>query len=137
MRTAPLLCRRVHREPARGPEVDRSELSAKQTSRRGGRFHPPAPRQFQILRQGSEFNPDLTVFAKLKPVEASQLIDHVMAPRMLGYVLGGTNELQLVPLARQLSALLTTEGTTKPPPAALPEAGRPRPTWSGRNPFSS
>src|SRR6202023_2606276 len=88
-----------------------------------------------VVPHGRDPSPDLTVLAKLKPLDASQLMDHVIAPRMLGHVKGGTNVLQLVPFARQLSAATTTDGATTPPPAALACAGNPSPTWSGRRPF--
>lgn len=50
------------------------------------------------------------MFANCQLFEASQLIDHVMAPRMDGQVVLGLNVPQLVPRARQLSALLTLDG---------------------------
>lgn len=49
----------------------------------------------QSLVQGSEVTPGFTALAKLKPFVASQLIDHVMAPRIEGQVVGGTKLLQL------------------------------------------
>src|SRR5262245_33586084 len=64
-----------------------------------------------------------TEFAKAYPLEASQLMDHVMAPRIDGQLDGGTNVPQLVRAARQSRALLTTDGLTTPPPAADEEAG--------------
>ena len=72
------------------------------------------------------------MFAKLNPLEASQLIDQVMAPRIVGQVLGGLNVPQFVPIAKQSSAETTTDGATTPPPAALADAGAPSPIWSGR-----
>src|SRR5205807_2045356 len=92
-------------------------------------------RDSAVLPHGRNPSPDFTVLAKLKPLDASQLMDQVIAPRMPGHVKGGTKVLQFVPLARQLSAATTTEGATTPPPAALVCAGRPNPTWSGRKPF--
>jgi len=53
-----------------------------------------------------------TVLAKLYPLSASQLIDHVIAPRIPGQVCDGRNDPQLTPLARQSSALFTTDGAT-------------------------
>src|SRR5581483_6235909 len=88
---------------------------------------------FRISPYGSVFKNGPTVLAKLEPLEASQLIDQVIAPRMLQCA-GGTNEPQLLPLARQLSALLITDGETYPPPAAEVEAGRPRATGLGLSP---
>ena len=61
------------------------------------------------------------------------MIDQSIAPRMVGHVAGGTNEPQLVPAARQSSALFTTDGLTYPPPAAALVAGRPIAIWSGRS----
>src|SRR5437870_338472 len=82
----------------------------------------------QQFPHGRPFSPDLTVLAKLKPLDASQLMDQVMAPRMLGHIKEGTNVLQFVPFARQLRDATTTEGSTTPPPAALACAGSPSPT---------
>ena len=86
----------------------------------------PGPRQGSVARCG------LTVFAKLYPFVASQLIDQVIAPRTPGHVDGGTKLPQFVCRVRQSSAALTLDGGWDPaPPLAL--AGRPRPTWSGRS----
>src|SRR5690349_19956292 len=74
------------------------------------------------------------MLAKLNPFEASQLLDHVIAPLMVGHVSGGTKLQQLVPLARQLSDETTIDGATTPPPAALACASRPTPAWPGRRP---
>src|SRR5947209_16326535 len=71
-----------------------------------------------------------TVPENALPFDASQLIDHVMAPRMVGAVLDGWKLPQFVPVARQSSAAFTLAGGWTPPPAAWREAGRPRPTWS-------
>src|SRR5207302_3143108 len=89
------------------------------------------------LPYGNVFRCGRTVLAKLLPFVTSQLIDHVIAPRIDGYVCGGWKLPQLVPTARQSSAALTRDGATTPPPAAPGPAGSPRATWSGRSPFSS
>src|ERR1700756_4579403 len=73
-------------------------------------------------------------FAIWLPALASQFVDHVIAPPMAGQVAGGWKLPQLLPLARQSRAALTTLGVTWPPPAALVEAGTPRPTWLGFRP---
>ena len=78
-----------------------------------------------------------TVLAKWKPLLASQLTDQVIAPRIDGQVDGGLKLPQLVPLARQSSALLATDGSTNPPPAAAWVAGNPSATWSGRRALCS
>src|SRR5205823_13313038 len=87
------------------------------------------------IPHGRLFNPALTVLEKLKLLDASQLMDQVMAPRMLGHIKEGTKVLQFMPFAKQLRDATTTEGSTTPPPAALACAGSPSPTWSGRRPF--
>ncbi len=51
------------------------------------------------------------VFTKPLPLDQSQLIDQVMAPRTEQAV-DGLKLPQFVPFARQSSALLTTDGAT-------------------------
>src|SRR5215472_15336624 len=70
------------------------------------------------------------------PLDASQLMDHVIAPRMLGNVPVGLKLPQLVPFARQSSAAFMLAGGWTPLPAADEDAGRPRPTWSARTCWS-
>lgn len=53
-----------------------------------------------------------TVFDHELPADASQFVDHVIAPRRSGYVFEGLKEPQPVPLVRQSRALLTTVGET-------------------------
>src|SRR5215510_12134109 len=91
-------------------------------------------KSFWVPPPGSEAKCGTTVLAKLYPLAASQLIDQSIAPRIEGQVVEGWKLPQLVPMARQSSALLTTLGDTYPPPAPEGDAGRPNPTWSGRSP---
>src|SRR5215831_17000560 len=77
-----------------------------------------------------------TVPENALPFDASQLMDHVIAPRMLGNVPVGLKLPQLVPLARQSSAAFMLAGGWTPLPAADEDAGRPRPTWSARTCWS-
>jgi hypothetical protein len=53
-----------------------------------------------------------TVEDQLLPVDASQFVDHVIAPRRPGYVFDGLKEPQFVPFVRQSRAALTTDGDT-------------------------
>src|SRR6266516_738608 len=92
-------------------------------------------KSFWVPPPGSEAKCGATVLAKLLPLEASQLTDQSIAPRIEGQVVDGWKLPQFVPMDRQSRALFTTVGDTKPPPAAKVDAGSPSPTWSGRNPF--
>lgn len=50
------------------------------------------------------------MLANCQLLDASQLIDQVITPRIPGQVCVGLNEPQFVPLARQFSAALTLAG---------------------------
>ena len=63
-------------------------------------------------RYGSPCTCGPTALDHALPAVASQLVDHVIAPRRSGYVRGGLKEPQPVPLARQSRALFTTVGVT-------------------------
>ena len=53
-----------------------------------------------------------TPLDQVLPADASQLVDQVIAPPIPGHVLPGLKLPQLLPLARQSSALFTTDGET-------------------------
>lgn len=55
--------------------------------------------------------PAFTLVANAKPLEPSQLIDQSIAPPMVPNFLGGVKLPQLVPVARQDNALVTSCST--------------------------